>query len=160
VAMLVLVPRTVNEVRLEGGDLTVQTVNQIRLKGGGLTVHRNRAGNIQVLGDNDTIRAGDALRIVLSLTRPDSVAVWFVDAQGRVDRILPAEITQLPSGEHALPGSAVVETPCLDLWIVGAPGADASIPTEMRIRTAFSGGVPSNDNWPPASVIVRRLRCE
>lgn len=141
-------------------SLAGRPTDHIRWKGSALVVHRSRAGNVQVLGERDTIRAGDSLRLVLVMPKAAPVAAWFVDAHGRVDRFLPELVTRLDAGEHALPGSAVVETPCADLWIVVVAGADANTKTEADLGTALVNGVPGNDQWIPAGAVVRTVRCE
>jgi hypothetical protein len=144
-ATFALVPR--------GGD-------QIRWKGSGATIHRSRDGTVQVLTGADTIRAGDALRIVVTLPGPESVAVWFVDAHGRVDRLMDEGARHLGAGAQAVPGSAVVDAPCVDMWLVLATGAAAAAGTEEVLRRAVAGGVPAGDAWMPANTTARALRCE
>src|SRR5262249_6961793 len=81
----------------------------VRLKGGGLALHRKRGDVVRVLSADDRVRAGDALRIVVTLSVPNSVGAWMVDAHGRVDRLVSQGLVTLPAGEQALEGSAVVE---------------------------------------------------
>ena len=83
----------------------------ISLKGAGIAVYRSRAQRVQAIASADAIRAGDALRVVVTLPRPAQVAAWSVDARGRVDSLLPGGALSLPAGEQALPDSAIVENP-------------------------------------------------
>jgi len=86
-------------------------------KGAGLAIHRLRAGQVRVLTVEDRLRAGDGLRVVLTLQRPEQVTAWFEDAHGRIDRLTDAPLA-LEAGEHALPNSGTVENPCVDLSVV------------------------------------------
>lgn len=131
----------------------------VRWKGAGVTVHRKRGPETRVLAPGEGVRAGDALRIVVALPRPALVGVWFLDAAGRVDRFSPEGSTELAAGEHALSGSAVVDAPCRDLWLIVASGAAAV----RNAESAFAGhptGRASLVATPPDGVIVRRLGCE
>lgn len=132
----------------------------IRLKGAGIALHRNRAGDVRVLASGDTIRAGDAMRIVLSLAQPAPVAAWFVDANGRLDNLLPAGPISLVAGEHPLPGSAIVEAPCSDLQVVVAVGREATKNTETALRKAVAARARNVADWLPRGAIMRSLRCE
>jgi hypothetical protein len=140
--------------------LVARPRDEIRLKGAGAIVHRNRGGQVKVMSDADTIRAGDALRIVVTLPRSDRVEVWFVDAHGRIDRLLPEGAVDLGAGERALPGSAVVEAPCVDLWMVVATGSEVGPATESALQRAVAGGVHPGGAWSPAGSKVQALRCE
>jgi hypothetical protein len=131
---------------------------RLQLKGAGLTVHRLRTGNVRVLATEDTIRSGDALRVVVTLSRPGTAAAWFVDARGRVDRLLPDGLVSLAAGEQPLPGSAVVEAPCYDLLLV--VGIDTTQASEEQLRRAVASGVPAGADWLPQGTMARRLRCE
>lgn len=133
---------------------------RVSLKGAGVTLHRNRAGDVRIIGADDTIRAGDALRIVVTLPRPYPVAAWFVDAQGRVDSVLAETPLLLPAGEQAFPGSVTVDSPCVDLQLVLAVGPSASSQTETTLRQAVAQGIPATDQWLPAGSLTRSLRCE
>lgn len=130
----------------------------VRWRGGDLTVHRLRGGVVTVLGD-EGVRAGDGLRVVVTLPRPAPVDAWFVDARGRVDRLWPGGPRPLPAGPQALPDSVTVEAPCVDLFLVVVSGAAARPETEAALRRAVSGGVPAGDAWLPAGAALRRLRC-
>jgi hypothetical protein len=116
-------------------------------KGAGVTVHLKRGAEVRALEAGDRIRAGDALRVVLTLPRGDRVAIYFVDRDGRVDRFL--EPTALAAGRHEVPGSAVVEAPCKDLQLVVVPGPADPAATLARLRTG-----------PPPGAITEALRCE
>lgn len=144
-AMLLLIPRP-------GSD--------VRLKGVGVTLHRNREGNVQIMRADETLRAGDALRVVITQAEARPIAAWFVDARGRVDSLLPEGPQSLSAGEHALPGSAVVESPCIDSWLVVATGDAASERTEQELRKAAARGAWSWESKLPESVQIRKLRCE
>jgi hypothetical protein len=120
-----------------------------RYKGGGLVLHVRRGQQIARL-DSEHIRAGDALRVTLTVSAPTRAQVWFLDARGRVDRLLPEPI-DIGAGEQVLPGAVEVEAPCVDLQVVAATGAAASLATEAELRRT---------GRPPAGTDVRRLRCQ
>jgi hypothetical protein len=140
--------------------LLIPRPEQIRLKGAGVTIHRKRGGEVQVLAGNDTIRAGDALRLVITQAQAGPIAAWMVDARGRVDAWLSDSRQFLAAGEHALPGSVIVESPCVDSWLVVASGAAADEKTAKELRRAVAAGVPAGDAWFPRGTQVRKLRCE
>ncbi len=144
-AMFVLVPRT---------------EEAIRFKGDSIVIHRSRGSEVRILEDGDRIRAGDALRMVLTLPKATSVAAWFVDARGRVDRVADGLSVNLTAGEQALPGSAIVETPCVDSWVVVVTGTGATETTEAALRSAVRGGVPDTSQWIPPGSRARFLKCE
>jgi hypothetical protein len=130
-----------------------------RLKGAGFVVHRQRGQAQEALPTEGTIRAGDALRLVVVVPEATPIAAWSVDRAGRLDRWL-FEPMSVPAGEQALPGSAVVQSPCQDLLVVVATGASASMATEARLRAAAAGGLPGDSSWIPPGTMVQRLRCE
>jgi hypothetical protein len=134
----------------------------IGLKGGGASVYRNRDGQVRALGSEDTIRAGDALRVTVTQAAPTRVAAWFVDAHGQVDRVFPDGVMSMPAGESSMPGSAVVDSPCVDLDLIVLANAPASIgDVERHLRDAIDGGPrPNGDVGLPAGASRRRLRCE
>jgi hypothetical protein len=131
----------------------------IKWKGAGLTVQRLRDGEARMLGGDETIRAGDALRVIVTQPRAQSVGAWLVDARGRVDALLPAGPVSLPDGPQVLPGSAVIDAPCVDSWLVVALG-DGAAQAEAALRGALAGGVPDGERWIPAGTLVRRLHCQ
>ena len=131
---------------------------QVLFKGAGVAVHRKRGDRVGVLSDGAPVRAGDALRVVITLSRPAPVAVWFVDISGRVDRLHPSDRLMLSSGEHPLEGSAVVERPCTGMWLLVALGDAAS--REQALKAAVSGGVPDGLSWVPPGTMARFLPCE
>jgi hypothetical protein len=133
---------------------------QVHLKGAGVTIHRNRGGSVEVLTGDDTIRAGDALRVVITQAQAGPVGAWVVDANGRVDALLASAAQPLPAGEYALPGSAVVESPCVNSWLVVVFGDAANENTAETLHMAIADGVPQGDSWFPKAAQVRKLRCE
>jgi hypothetical protein len=142
-AMLVLAPRRLDSVALRGT---------------GLQVHRNRGGVAKLLESGDRIRSGDALRIVVTLPRAERVDVWFIDRTGRVDRLLGEGALRMDAGEQALPGSAIVDAPCSDMWLVVGVGSAISDAESAlkRIGTAAHEG----EDWVPRGCLSRRLQCE
>ncbi len=145
-------------MRRPGGDLEGGGVS---MKGEGASVFRSRDGQVKALASDGTIRAGDALRIVITQSRPARVAAWFVDAHGQVDRVLPEGSMELPAGESPLPGSSVVNRPCVDLALVIVVGIASADDVERRMKAAVEGGTASaGAAWVPSGAIVRRLRCE
>jgi hypothetical protein len=93
-------------------------VTGARLKGIGVEVFRRRGERVEPLASDGRVRAGDGLRLSVTLPAADEVSVSFVDAQGRVDAFPGAERLALPAGEHLLPGAVVVDDPCVDLRLV------------------------------------------
>ena len=138
-AALLLVPRLDGSARLDGAPRPVAPTQGpgagagVRLKGTGVEVFRRRDEQVERLTDEARVRAGDGLRIAVTLPAAESVSVWFVDAQGRVDRFPEAQPLALGAGENLLPGAVVVDEPCVDLHLV--------------VRTR-------------AGELVRSLRCE
>jgi hypothetical protein len=137
-----------------------RTDDAIALRGSGLQVHRNRDGMAKLMDSGDHIRAGDALRVVVTLPHPEPVDVWFVDATGRVDRLLATGPASLGTGERALPGSAVVDSPCSDMWVVVGVGAASASSAEAALKRLGPGPRNAGDDWVPKGCLARRLRCE
>lgn len=132
----------------------------IALRGSGLQVHRNRDGMAKLMETNDRIRAGDALRVVVTLPHAEAVDAWFVDATGRVDRLLATSgALSLGVGEQTLPGSAVVDAPCADMWLVVGVGKGATQAAESTLK-GLGPGLRSGEDWVPKGCLARRLRCE
>jgi hypothetical protein len=132
----------------------------IALRGSGLQVHRNRDGMARLMDTGDRIKAGDALRVVVTLPHPEPVDVWFVDATGRVDRLLATGPLALGSGEQALPGSAVVNAPCSDMWVVMGVGAASTSSVERALKQLGPSRRDGSDDWLPKGCLARQLRCE
>ena len=140
--------------------MTPRRQDVIALRGSGLQVHRNRDGMAKLMESGDRIRAGDALRIVVTLPHTEPVDVWFVDATGRVDRLLATGPVSLGSGEHSLPGSALVDAPCTDMWVVVGVGAASTSSTEALLKRLGPGARDESDAWVPKGCLARPLRCE
>jgi hypothetical protein len=104
------------------------------IKGGGLAVYAKRSETVRLLGPNDQVRPGDALRMVVTLDRRCLVRAWSVDDEGRVDALMP-EPRQLGPGTVELEGSAVVEQPCVSGWLVVAVGEAARRTPDGKTRT-------------------------
>ena len=140
--------------------LSPRRSDTVALRGSGLQVHRNRDGMAKLMDTGDRIKAGDALRVVVTLPHPEAVDVWFVDATGRVDRLLTTTgPLALSSGEQALPGSAVVDAPCSDMWVVVGVGAASTASAETTLKRL--GPSPrTGDDWVPKGCLARQLRCE
>ncbi|HME92280.1 MAG TPA: hypothetical protein VKE49_12705 [Myxococcaceae bacterium] len=133
---------------------------RIQLKGSAVTVHRKRADEVRILLGDDRIRAGDALRVVLAMPRREQVSAWFIDARGRVDRALADDSITLDPGEHALPGSVIVESPCVDLCLVIVTGSESSGIGQAAFRRAAAENLPPGEAWAPRGAIVRTFRCD
>src|SRR5712692_1070124 len=134
--------------------------DRVRLKGTAVAIYRQRGDEVRLLGPEQRIRAGDGLRVVLTLATRQPVAAWFVDAQGRVDRFLSEGSAALERGERPLPGSAIVESPCVDLWLVVATGTGAAQRLESAFDRARMDRLPPGERWAPTGSVVRALRCE
>lgn len=92
-----------------------------RLKGVGVEIFRKRGGVVEPLGAAGRVRAGDGLRVSLTLPAPQHASIWFVDAHGRVDPY-PGGERELAAGPNLLPG-VTVDAPCVDMTLVVAlPG--------------------------------------
>jgi hypothetical protein len=96
------------------------------LKGGGLTVYVKRGESVRLLGANDLVRPGDALRLVVTLDRQRLVRTWSIDDEGRTDALMPQPRAVDP-GTTELPGSAVIDRPCVSGWLVVAVGDAARL---------------------------------
>jgi hypothetical protein len=137
----------------------VPRADRVQLKGLGASVYCKRGDQVRLLAPGEKIRAGDGLRVVLTLATRQPAAAWFLDARGRVDRFLTGGSSVLDPGEHALPG-AVVESPCVDLWLILATGSDATQRLEAQFERARREGIVPGEGWAPAGALVRALRCE
>ena len=133
--------------------------DRVQLKGVGVSVYCRRGDQVHLLPPGERIRANDGLRVVLTLANRQPAAAWFVDARGRVDRFLTDGSAALDPGEHALPG-AIVESPCVDLWLVVAAGSGATQRLAEAFERARRDGIPPGQGWAPAGSVVRALRCE
>lgn len=133
-------------------------VDTTRWKGAGFAVQRLRHGEAQVLASSDRIRAGDSLRIVITQPKEQPVSAWMVDANGRVDALLPDGSVTLPAGQQALPGSLIVNSPCVDAWLVIASG-DKAATLAATLRQSAARRVTMDEGWLPAGVMAQRLRC-
>jgi len=132
----------------------------VRLKGVGLSVQRKRGNEVRVMDSGTGIRGGDALRMVVTLPKPSSVSIWSIDAQGRVDRIGPSGGISLGAGEYALPESAVVESPCIDLWLVLMTGDKAEQRLRDAAREAAEKQIAPGEAWIPSGALIKSFRCE
>jgi len=132
----------------------------VRLKGIGLSVQRKRGNEVRTMDSATGIRAGDALRMVVTLSKPSSVSIWSIDAQGRVDRLGPPGGISLGVGEHAFPESAIVESPCVDLWLVLMTGAKAEQQLIDATREAAEKRIVPGEAWVPSGALVKSFRCE
>jgi hypothetical protein len=153
VAMAAMVTLFVRKPRVE--DLG----GAVALKGSGVTVFRNRGGEVHALATDEKIRAGDALRVVLTLSRASTVAAWVVDVAGQVDRVAADGALRLPAGESSLPGSLVVDAPCLDLELVVVTDTGSIEDLEQRLRH-LGGEAGLVETALPPNAITRRLQCE
>ena len=140
--------------------MTPRRHDAIALRGSGLQIHRNRDGMAKLMEGGDRIKAGDALRVVVTLSHAEPVDVWFVDTTGRVDRLLVTGMVSLGSGEHPLPGSAVVNTPCSDMWVVVGVGAASTSSAEATLKRLGPSPRDGSDDWVPKGCLARQLRCE
>jgi len=134
----------------------------VRLKGGGFAIERQRDGVVTRIGSDATVRAGDRLRVIVTLPAASAVDAWFVGVDGRVDSLVDAPVAAA-AGEAALPGSVRVEAPCVDGWIVVASGGAASAVTEAALRAHAGGAIDRMRAVPPGvpdGAHVARLRCE
>lgn len=134
--------------------------SSVRLKGIGLSVQRRRGNEVRVMESGSGIRAGDALRMVVTLPKPTSVAIWSIDANGRVDRLSPPGGISLPAGEHALPESAIVDSPCLDLWLVMTTGTQAEQQLTDATSKAAQNRIAPGEAWAPPGALIQSFRCE
>ncbi len=150
-ALIVIVPRPATE-RLPATD---------RLKGGevaGLVVYRKRGAQIRRLEEGDGIRAGDSLRVSVTLAHPGRVGAWLVDGHGGAEPFLPGGTAELRAGEQTLPGAVTVDSPCAGVWLVVGSGEATSL-VERSLSAAPGGG--SREHWrPPEGAMTRRLECE
>jgi hypothetical protein len=150
IAVVVVVARGGDEARVSG-DTT--------FKGSaGVAIHVKRGDRIGVLGAGDRVRAGDAVRVVVSLPVRSPVAAWMVDDTGRVDDVVAAPVV-LDAGTAALPGSLVLEAPCRDSVVVIAVGAASKQWTADRVR-GEPRLHPRSVQPPPSDLRVVALRCE
>jgi hypothetical protein len=133
-------------------------VKGLRLKGPGVAVYRKRGNQVSVLRSTETIRAGDALRVRLAVPRPGRFWVWFVDAEGQVDRVVEEEPIAIGAGEQTLEGSALVDAPCRDLTLVVLEATAPDV--EQELKALAKTGHAGEGGWAPEGAAVYRLRCE
>ena len=134
----------------------------MRLKGGGFALERQRDGVVARVGSDAAVRAGDRLRVIVTLAAPASVDAWFVGVDGHVDALVDAPVAAA-AGQQTLPGSVTVDAPCVDGWIVVATGSDASPAIEASLRAHAAAGIARAQPAPPglpAHARFARLRCE
>jgi hypothetical protein len=132
----------------------------VALRGSGLQVHRHRDGIAKRMDTGDRIKAGDALSVVVTLPHPEPVDVWFVDATGRVDRLLATGPLRLRAGEQTLPGSAVVDAPCSDMGVVVGVGTASTASVEAALKRRGPSHGNGGDDWVPNGCLYRSLKCE
>jgi hypothetical protein len=150
-------------VAMAAGATLIMTPRQheaVTLRGSGLQVHRNRDGMAKLMENGDRIRAGDALRVVVTLAHAEPVDVWFVDSTGRVDRLMTDGPFRGTPGEQAMPGSAFVDAPCKDMWVVVGVGSGATSSAEGALKRLGPGTRDGSDDWVPKGCLSRRLQCE
>jgi len=87
-----------------------------RFKGFGVEIFRKRGAAVEALDASGRIRAGDGLRVSLTLPQAQRVALWFIDAHSRIDAY-PGGERELPPGPTLLPG-VTVDQPCVDMKLV------------------------------------------
>jgi hypothetical protein len=158
-AMVLVIPR-LGALREETEERTGRPGSvrgdEVHFKGStGVMVHRRRDDAVTILPAEARVRAGDGLRVVVTLDQKTPVDVWFVDRHGRVDRLLESGPLELPPGQHALPGSAIVESPCVDLWLVVVTGEAATTLTEAEVRRRVAEGADASQE-----IQIRQLGCE
>lgn len=128
VVAVVFVPRT-----------PAETAETVRFKGAGLSVYRSRGGAVTLLGADDKLAAGDAVRLVVATDAPGEWMAWAIDSAGRLDRVLDRPVT-LERGAIPLPGSVVVEAPCLRTWFVAAKVRGSLEAHEAELAEALRTG--------------------
>lgn len=130
---------------------------ELAIKGGGVAIHRLRGGAVAPLGERDRVRAGDALRFVVTLDRPGRATAWIVDDAGRIDAI--ASRVALPAGGAPLPDAVELEAPCRDSVLVVAIGdaADRWTTADVRAEPSLRPGGPGS---PPAGILAVEISCE
>jgi hypothetical protein len=101
-AVLVVVARPVDEVRVKGSGVAVQ-------------LFRQRAGEVMKVDSNDDFRPGDALRFVVDAARPIDYALAEVESGGK---IVVHQRGKLEAGRTALPGSLVLDDSRGSEWFV------------------------------------------
>jgi hypothetical protein len=136
--------------------LVLRPAEPIQLRGAGVALQRQRDGVVSTLASGGAIQVGDRLGVKVTLARAALVNLWFVDASGRVDALLPQGPIALPAGEHGLATSAIVEAPCQETWVVVGIAEAAEAATAARLRPRPGPG----DDWLPQGCLAVRLRCE
>lgn len=93
-------------------------VGETRLKGTSVNVFRKRGDRVVALDETEHVRAGDGLRVAITVPRPARASVWFVDREGKLDPLPGGDEVALVPGENVLAGAVVVDAPCVDLRLV------------------------------------------
>ncbi|HMG22794.1 MAG TPA: hypothetical protein VK607_15780 [Kofleriaceae bacterium] len=88
----------------------------MRAKGIGVEIFVKRGDLVASLRADGRVRAGDGLRVSLTLPEAQRVSLWFVDAHGRVDPY-PGGMRELPAGPNLLSG-VTVDRPCVDMVLI------------------------------------------
>ena len=145
-------------LRPAGDPATGPGARDVTLKGGGVAIHRKRGDAVAPIGERDRVRAGDALRFVVTLDRPGRVAAWMIDDVGRIDDLTSGRV-ELPAGGAPLPGAVEVEAPCRDSLLVVATGEAADRWTEAEVR-AEPALRPGGTRSTPAGILAIAIPCE
>lgn len=126
---------------------------EIAFKGASVTVGRIRGGQLELLRSDTRVRSDDALRLTVRVSTTALVQAWFLDSDGRLDEVLAAPM-RLGPGEHVLPGTSVVESPCRDMVLALASASSGeTLPSNEAIRTMLVSGEADG-------LFVTRVRCE
>jgi hypothetical protein len=109
----------------------------VRMKGAAaVAAYRARGGQVTRLGDEGgPVAPGDAVQLVVTLPRRESVAAWAVEVGGRIEPLTEGALT-LEAGERTLPHSAVVEAPCREARLVVVLGVRDYAATQRAVREA------------------------
>jgi hypothetical protein len=132
------------------------TGDSLRMKGHGLTVYRLRAEVVSRLDEGDRVRAGDAIELAPVRAKAERLAAWSVDKSGKVDRITDGVVT-VPAGDAPLATSAVIDSPCVDAWVLVTDREGKLAATDEQLREVVNG---YRSGQKPDGFEVRALRCE
>lgn len=113
-----------------------------------VALHLNHNGKVSRVGTTAEVHHGDALQVVLTLTRPTYVSIFFVDSSGSISWLVPSADNLAPQlsgpGTWTAPASAVFDASPKPEHIVVVRRRALYAPKD--VAALVRAGVPTNAN--------------